>query len=125
MAKGYEASRERRELVASFGKMLGKRARFSCEWCEGKTDLRPWDYRPDDEPTEETVALLCGRCRELAEGKGSEANELHAIRNAVWSNIPAVAEGAARVLARCREPWAREAVEESLIDEDLKRQLLR
>ncbi len=124
MAKGYQANRERQELIGAFGKALAKRARFCCEWCGGSGDVRPWDYRPDGEPTEETLALLCGRCREWAEGRTATAQELHAIRNALWSDVPAVAEGAARVLGRCREPWAREAIEESLIPEELKRELL-
>ena len=90
----------------------------------GAGDLRVWDYRPDYEPAEETLALLCSRCRELADGKKGEENELRSIRNALWSDIPAVAEGAAVVLARCKEPWAREAIEESLIADEVKRALL-
>jgi protein PhnA len=43
----------------------------------------------------------------------------------LWSDIPAVAEGAARVLAQCREAWAREAIEESFIDDALKAELLK
>ncbi len=125
MAKGYDSHRERQELVASFGKTLGKRARFRCEWCEGAEDLRPWDYRPDQEPTEETLALLCGRCREWAGGRKAGEQELRSIRNALWSDIPAVAEGAARVLARCKEPWAREAIEESFIADEVKQEILR
>ena len=124
MAKGYEANRERQELIGSFGKTLAKRARFRCEWCEGTGDLRPWDQRPEAEPSERTLALLCGRCREWAAGGAAEATELRSVRNAIWSDIPAVAEGVARLLARCREPWAREAIEESLIDEAVKREIL-
>jgi len=124
MSKGYNTNRERLELVASFGKMLGKRAGFRCEWCEGADDLRVWDYRPAAEPAPETLALLCGVCRELAEGKKDDENRLHNLRNALWSDIPAISEGAARVLARSRHPWAREAIEESLIDEGVKRELL-
>jgi hypothetical protein len=124
MAKGYNANKERQEAIAVFGKALAKRAGFSCEWCEGKENLRPWDYRPEAEPVEENLALLCGHCRELAEGKPARENELYALRNALWSSVPAVAEGAARVIARCKEPWAREAIEESLIDEAVKQGLL-
>lgn len=124
MAKGYQSNRDRQELVNSFGKMLGKRATFHCEWCDGTDDLRVWDYRPEAEPTEDTLALLCGPCRELAAGKNGDENRLRSIRNALWSDIPAVAEGAARVLARCREPWVREAISDSLIAEGVKRQLL-
>lgn len=125
MARGYDANKERLELVASYGKALAKRAGFACEWCEGKDDLRTWDHRPDAEPSEESLALLCGRCRTVAAGGKADPNELHSIRNALWSNVPAVAEGAARVLAKSREPWVREAIEESLIDEAVKDELLR
>lgn len=125
MAKGYQANKERQEAISAFGKGIGKRAGFKCEWCGSKKDLRIWDYKPDFEPAEGNLALLCGRCRELAEGKKADLNELRSIRKALWSNIPAVAEGAARVLARCKEPWVREAIEESFIDDDIKFEILR
>ncbi|SNB45234.1 hypothetical protein [Geobacter sp. DSM 9736] len=125
MAKGYQAHKERQEALSTFGKAIGKRAGFACEWCGEKEDLRVWDYRPEDEPAMETLALLCGRCRTLAEGGKAGSDELRSIRNALWSDVPAVSEGAARVLARCKEQWAREAIEESLIDEELKSELLR
>lgn len=125
MAKGYDEDRRRKDEVAALGKNLGRRAKFQCEWCSGKDDLRPWDQRPDLEPSEQTVALFCGRCREVAGGKAPAADELYTIRNAVWSDIPAVAEGAAAVLARTGEAWAREAIEDSMIDETVKQELLR
>ena len=125
MAKGYQANKERLETINSFGKSVGKRAGFKCEWCEDKEDLRLWDQHPDDEPTMDNLALLCGRCRDLAEGKKADLNELRSIRNALWSNIPAVAEGAAQVLTQCNEGWAREAIEESFIDDTIKAGLLR
>jgi hypothetical protein len=125
MAKGYKANKDRLELIGSLGKTLSKRAAFHCEWCDGTDDLRVWDYRPDAEPSEEMLALLCSPCRELAKGNCADENRLRSIRNALWSDIPAVAEGAARVIARCREPWVREAIEESLIEERLKQELLR
>ncbi len=124
MSKGYDMNRERQELINSFGKTVGKRAAFRCEWCDGTNDLRVWDYRPSAEPSTETLALLCGECRELAGGKGGDEKVLHSLRNALWSDIPAISEGAARVLVRSRAPWVREAIEESLIDETVKRELL-
>ncbi len=124
MAKGYQANKERRDALNAFGKEIGKRAGFKCEWCGGKEDLRLWDYRPEREPETGTLALLCSRCRELAAGRNADLNELRSIRNALWSDVPAVAEGAARVLAKCREPWVREAIGESFIDEDVKKELL-
>lgn len=125
MAKGYQGNKEHLEEISSSGKAVGKRAGFKCEWCDGKDDLRVWDYKPDASPSMETLALLCHRCRDWADGGKATPNELRSIRNALWSNIPSVAEGAARLLSHCKEPWAREAIEESFIDDNLKAELLK
>ena len=124
MTKGYQANKERLEAVNSFGKAVGKRAGFRCEWCEGRDDLRMWDYRPEAEPALETLAMLCRSCRDLADGRKASSDELRGIRNALWSDVPAVAESAAEVLSRCPETWVQEAIEESLIDDALKERLL-
>ena len=124
MSRGYDTNRERQELVNSYGKMIGKRASFRCEWCDGTDDLRVWDYRPDAEPSPDTLALLCGGCRDLAGGEKEEEKRLHSLRNALWSTVPAIAEGAAGVLVRSRAAWVREAIEDSLIDDAVKRELL-
>lgn len=125
MARGYQSNKDRLEDVSSFGKIIGKRAGFKCEWCENKGDLRLWDYQPDAPPSMETLALLCRRCRDWAEGRKPEPDELHSIRNALWSNIPAVAEGAAIVMAQAKAPWIREAIEESFIDDSVKATILK
>jgi hypothetical protein len=125
MSKGYQGNKERLEEISSFGKAIGKRSGFKCEWCESKDDLRVWDNKPDAPPNMETLVLLCQQCRSWADGKKAAANELRSIRNALWSNVPSVAEGAARVLIQCKEPWAREAIEESLIDDDIKTEILK
>lgn len=125
MAKGYLANRERLATISRYGKEIGKRAGFKCEWCEDRDDLRLWDYKPDDEPAAESLALLCRRCREWADGRKATADELRSIRNALWSDVPAIAAGAAGVLAQCTEPWAREAIEESFIDDAIKSALLK
>lgn len=125
MAIGYQANKERLSDINRFGKEIGKRAGFKCEWCESKDELRVWDYKPDAVPDMETLALLCQRCRDWADGRKPAPNELHSIRNALWSNVPAVAEGAAIVLAQCKEPWVREAIEESFIDDTVKNKILK
>jgi protein PhnA len=76
-------------------------------------------------PDMETLALLCQRCRSWADGRKATPNELRSIRNALWSNVASIAEGAAGVLAQCKEPWARVALEESFISDDIKAELLR
>jgi len=125
MAKGYQANIERRDELSTFGKAVGKRAGFKCEWCESKDDLRVWDYKPDAVLGMETLALLCQRCRDWAAGRKAGPDELRSIRNALWSDVPAIAEGAAMVLSQCKEPWAREAIEESFIDDAVKAGILK
>ena len=125
MAKGYQANKDRLEELAGLGKSVGKRAGFTCEWCGSKDELRVWDYQPDLSPAMENLALLCQRCREWACGRKADPRELRSIRDALWSDIPAVAEGAARVLAQCRETWVRDAIEESCIDDTVKAALLK
>lgn len=124
MTKGYLANKERQDVINSLGKAIGKRAGFKCEWCESKNDLRVWDYQPDSSPAMETLALLCQCCRGWADGRKADPNELRSIRNALWSDVPAVAEGAARVLSQCNESWVQEAIEQSFIDDSIKEQLL-
>jgi len=124
MAKGYQANKERLVAISVLGKSVGKRAGFKCEWCGSRDGLRIWDYNPDAEPDMDSVALLCQRCRDLTDGRKADPNELRTIRNALWSDIPSVAAGAAKVLLQCKEPWVREAIEESIFDEELKAQLL-
>ena len=124
MVKGYQANKERMDSINALGKIIAKRAGFKCEWCEGKEDLRVWDYQASLAPVPDTLAMLCRDCRELADGKKADSNQLRSIRNALWSNIPAVAEGAAKVLAQCQESWVQEAIEESFIEDGLKEQLL-
>ncbi len=125
MAKGYDGNREQKELVASYGKILGKRAKFACEWCGAKDDLRPWEYSPGEVPAPELLALLCGRCRDIAQGGKAEEGELHALRNALWSDMEAIAGGAGRVLIRSKVPWGRDAIEESIYDEELREKLFK
>ena len=124
MAKGNQLNKEHLEAVNQLGKSVSKRAGFRCEWCGGSGDLRLWEYQPDREPTAENLALLCDDCRTLSTAKSADPRLLRSLRNALWSEIPAVSEGAAIVLSRCKEPWAREAIEESFIDEALKAKLL-
>ena len=123
MAKGDKNNKEHLEAVQLFGKSISKRAGFRCEWCEGGEGLRLWEYQPDRDPSPENLALICESCRELNAAKVSDPRRLRAIRNALWSEVPAIAEGAAIVLSRCKEPWAREAIEESLIDQAVKDRL--
>jgi len=43
MAKRYQANGERIDAIGTFGKSIGKRAGFKCEWCETKEELQLLD----------------------------------------------------------------------------------
>ncbi|MDR3578591.1 MAG: hypothetical protein P4L44_01365 [Oryzomonas sp.] len=124
MSKGRQGNKKRLEAIGSFAKSIGRRARIACEWCEGKEDLQVWDFQPDIQPNMDTLAMLCRNCRELARGKKAGPGELWSIRNALWSNIPAVAVGAGEILVKCNEPWVRGAIDQSFMDDSIKTQLL-
>lgn len=125
MAKGYEANKERQQAIAGYGKILAKRASFRCEWCEGDQDLRPTDLDTAAEPSEATLALLCQSCRDLRTAKKLDATRLRSLSGAIWHPEPLVALEAARILAASGEDWARQLVEDSLLDEETKAQLLK
>ena len=124
MAKGYDANKERQQAITGFGKALAKRAKFRCEWCEAEQPLQPVDLAPDAEPSEATLALLCEPCRGLRGAKRVDANKLRALSGAIWHAEPVVALEAAKVLAASGEDWARQLVEDSMLDEDVKARLL-
>lgn len=125
MAKGFDSHKERLQAIAGFGKILAKRASFKCEWCEGDQDARPVDLDPTAEPSEATLALLCEPCRELRSSKKIDTARLRSLTGAIWHSEPLVALGAARILAASGEDWARQIVEDSLLDEDTKTELLK
>ena len=58
MAKGYQGNKDRIEAIAGFGKSIGKRAGFRCEWCESKDEFRVWDHQPDLPPSKKGIACL-------------------------------------------------------------------
>lgn len=111
MAKGREKHQARLDEIQLLGKDLARRASQKCELCEGKDDLRAYDTAPDDPPTLDTIALLCARCRGLAEGKKAPAETLRFLESAIWSPYPGVAKTAREALAKVDADWARMALE--------------
>lgn len=125
MAKGYEQHKERLAAIGALGKTLAKRANFACEWCGGDQGLKAYDLAPEAEPSEDTLALLCERCRGYADGGKIDAGSVRSYEGALWHPLPRVAEGAARVLARLGADWAWEAIDGSGLDEAFKAELRR
>ena len=111
MAKGKQKHQARLDAINLLGKDLARRASQRCELCEGKEDLRPYDTAPDDEPSFDTIALFCSRCRGLAAGEEADEATLRFLENAIWSDIPAVGATAVRLLKTVDAGWARSALE--------------
>ncbi len=111
MARGYDKHQERIEDINLLGKDLARRAKRRCELCEGDGCLRPHDTAPDDEPTLDTLALLCARCREVATGGRHDERELRFLEGAVWHELPVIASLAKQLLADVDADWARDTLE--------------
>ncbi|MFT7623230.1 MAG: protein PhnA [Myxococcota bacterium] len=111
MARGLDKHNERRDAVGFLGKELARRARSKCEFCEEPGALLPLDTAPEDEPTLETLALACERCRSVAGGAAADARTLRFLEGAVWHAVPAVSETARRLIREVDADWARDTVD--------------
>ena len=110
-SKGKEKHQARQAAVSLLGKDLARRAGRKCELCEGQDDLRPYDSQPDAEPTLDTLALLCARCRGLADGGMGEPDTLRFLESSVWSEVSAVSSVSRGILRRLDADWARATLE--------------
>lgn len=111
MAKGYDKHRARQDAVALLGKDLARRARRKCELCEDADDLRPHDTAPSDEPSLQTLALLCSRCRAVATGRRDDPRTMRFLEGSVWSEVEVVAQLARTILADVDASWARDTLD--------------
>jgi len=111
MAKGYNQHQARLESISWLGKDLARRAGRKCEWCEGNDDLRPYDSDPNGEPSLETLALFCQRCRQVADGRQDDPQTLRFLGGAIWHEVDAVKDTAIAALKRTDASWARDALD--------------
>ena len=115
----------RRAAVTGLGKELSRRARSRCELCGEAGSLLVVEPAPaPSEPREDRALLLCGRCAGLLEVKpgrplaGPEG--LRFLADAVWAELPLVVVVAIRLLRRVDAAWARQALDDRYLDEDLE-----
>ncbi len=111
MAKGREKYQARLDAISLQGKDLARRAKRKCELCEGAGDLRAYDGDPDAEPSLETLALACERCRAVLDGRKDDERTLRFLETAIWSEEAIVAALAKRMLGSVDAAWAREALD--------------
>jgi len=118
MGRGYEKHQERLDAINLLGKDLARRAGRKCEWCEEGGALRPLDLAPDDEPSLDTLILLCERCRAVQGGRDDDPRTLRFFEGAVWSEVEPVATSARLALTRVDAGWARDTLEMFATEED-------
>ncbi len=124
MAKGLEKHQARQTALNLFGKDLTRRSGAKCELCEsGGTALQVFEIPPEPtEPDYENCLFLCGECsRQLSKPNSIQPEYWRSLVSVIWSEVPAVQVMASRVLDRlsCDHQWAREALDEVYLDEDL------
>ncbi len=111
MAKGREKHQARLDAIAFQGKDLARRAKRKCELCEGTGDLRAYDGDVDAEPSLETLALACERCRAVLDGRKDDERTLRFLETAIWNEHAVVAELAKRMISKVDAGWARDALD--------------
>ncbi|MDF1662189.1 MAG: hypothetical protein P1V97_10475 [Planctomycetota bacterium] len=120
MVRGFDRHQERQSSIQILGKTLSKNARFQCEWCDGKDELRPYDTQRKKEPTLDTLLFLCEDCRNIASGGKFEVNSLRNRLNGLWSERNIVKETLAVILVESKALWAIEAVENTYFEGDFQ-----
>lgn len=124
MAKGKEKHEERQAALALLGKDLARRAKSRCEVCEASgVPLGPYEVPPAPrDPEIHRCALICSRCESALENPRLllDGSEWRCLGNSLWSDVPAVQVAVVRLLRRLapKEAWARELLEDSLLDEE-------
>ena len=112
MAKGYDKHQARLDEISLLGKDLARRAGRRCELCGDNDGLRPYDSEPLDTPELSTLALLCARCRQVAEGRRDDPQTLRFLETAVWSEEATVKDTAVAILKTLDDVgWARDTLE--------------
>ncbi len=125
MAKGLEKHRERLEALNRFGKDLTRRCGAKCELCEASgVSLRVYEVQPTPVvPEIERCIFVCVACGDsLERPKKLDRDHWRCAAQSVWSEVPAVQVLSARLLRRLGETemWAREALENVYLDEDVE-----
>lgn len=118
MVRGFDKHQERQATIQRLGKTLSKNARFQCEWCDGKNELRPFDTQPKKEVSLDCLLFLCEECRVIANGGKYPIESLRNRLNGLWSERDIVKEALAVILVKSQAPWAIEAVENTYFEGD-------
>lgn len=125
MGKGYETHQQRLASLQGIGKDLARRAKSKCE-LTGAAGVRllPYEVPPvANEPDLDRTLLISEACHEVLEHPKKLAGRgWQCLAEVVWSDFPAVQVVAWRMLHELakREDWAREALDEVFLDDEVE-----
>lgn len=109
--------------IHPFEEALRERAGGRCELCGAETELAVYEVPPGPASDSDRCVLLCATCRAQLDGS-VELDPKHwfCLREAAWSEVPAVQVTSYRLLARLTDqPWASELLDQLyLVDEVLE-----
>lgn len=125
MGKGYEMHQERVMALQRLGKDLARRAKSKCELTgEAGVRLTPYEVPPvSTEPDLDRTILISDACQEALEHPSRlKGRSWQGLTEMVWSELPVVQVVAWRMLKQLskNEDWAREALEEVFLDEEVE-----
>jgi protein PhnA len=125
MAKGYEIHQVRKLLLQGLGKDLTRRAKSKCELTGvSGVPLRAYEVAPVAEiPELDRTLLLSEACHAAIQRPHTlNGRQWHCLAEAVWSDFPALQVLAWRMLSHLarREAWARELLDEVVLDPDVE-----
>jgi len=98
---------------------LTQRAGGRCELCGDTSGLGPVSVDPSAEVDSENGAWLCMPCGAAIAGERPLNDERwFCLREAIWSEVPAVQVLAYRLLHRVEGAWASDLIDQAYLDED-------
>lgn len=126
MGKGYEAHQARVAALQRLGKDLARRAKSKCELTGvSGVPLRAYEIPPvAAEPELGRTLLVSERCFEILENPTKlKGREWQGLVETVWSELPAAQVVAWRMLSHLAkaEDWAREALDEVFLEEEVEK----
>ncbi len=101
------------------------RSNSQCELCTATTDLQPRGVPPEAADTAfdpDRHVLACSTCRAQLDGEVElDPRHWHGLREAIWSETPAVQVAAWRQLQKLRaEGWAQELLDQAWLADEVR-----
>ncbi len=100
--------------------ILRQRSGNACELCKASTDLKMYEVPPVSSNNADNIIFICEKCAaQLDKKEELDSNHWQCLKEAMWSEVPAVQVVAWRMLNRLRnESWAAEALDMMYLDDD-------